>query len=201
MNQLTERQKQVLDYIELFISENPFPPTIREIASHFGISVKGAYDHLKALERKGRLRAGGGRSRKIEIIGRPHQDARLHSVELPVLGTVAAGKPVLAEENYEASIHVPASMVGTANCFALRVRGDSMINAGILEGDIAIIEQAPVAANGDIVVAAIEDSVTLKRFFKEKERIRLMPENPAYSPIYTQDARILGTLRGIVRTY
>lgn len=201
MNELTERQKEVLGYIETFIDENPYPPTIREIAAHFGMSVKGAYDHLKALERKGRLRAGGGRSRKIEIIGKQAKNGRQATVELPLLGSVAAGKPIFAEENYESSIHVPEAMVGQGRCFALRVRGDSMINAGILDGDLAVIEQRQVAEDGEIVVAAIEDSVTLKRFFKEKARIRLEPENPAYSPIFTQDARILGKLRGIVRTY
>ncbi|MBN2875032.1 MAG: transcriptional repressor LexA [Spirochaetales bacterium] len=201
MNALTDRQKEVLDYIESFIQENPYPPTIREIASHFEMSVKGAYDHLKALERKGRIRAGGGRSRKIEIIGKSAGANRSHTIEVPLLGAVAAGKPIFSEENYESSVHVPTSMVGTARCFALRVRGDSMINAGILDGDIAVIEQKPVADDGEIVVAAIEDSVTLKRFYKEKGRIRLAPENAAYSPIFTQDVRILGKLRGIVRTY
>jgi len=201
MNELTDRQKEVLGYIETFIDENPYPPTIREIASHFSMSVKGAYDHLKALERKGRLRAGGGRSRKIELIGRSARNARQATVELPLLGSVAAGKPIFAEENYESTIHVPEAMVGQSRCFALRVRGDSMINAGILDGDLAVIEQRQLAEDGEIVVAAIEDAVTLKRFYKEKARVRLEPENPAYSPIFTQDARILGRLRGIVRTY
>ncbi|GAB1455721.1 MAG: transcriptional repressor LexA [Spirochaetia bacterium] len=201
MNELTNRQKEVLEYIEAFILGNPYPPTIREIAAHFGISVKGAYDHLKALERKGRIRAGGGRSRKIEIIGKSRGSGRATTIEVPVLGAVAAGKPIFADENYESCVHVPASMVGASTCFALRVRGDSMINAGILDGDLAVIEQKQVAVDGDIVVAAIEDSVTLKRFFQEKSRIRLEPENPSYAPIFTQDARILGKLRGIVRTY
>jgi len=201
MTDLTARQKEVLEFIEAFIRGNPYPPTIREIASNFEMSVKGAYDHLKALERKGRIRAGGGRSRKIEIIGRRVDEGRSPTIEVPVLGSVAAGKPIFAEENFESSLHVPAAMVGSARCFALRVRGDSMINAGILDGDIAVIEQKPVAENGEIVVAAIEDSVTLKRYFKEKGRVRLAPENAAYSPIFTQDVRILGKLRGIVRTY
>lgn len=201
MTDLTARQKEVLEYIETFIRENPYPPTIREIASHFEMSVKGAYDHLKALERKGRIRAGGGRSRKIEIIGRKVGEGRSPTIEVPVLGAVAAGRPIFAEENFESSLHVPASMVGASRCFALRVKGDSMINAGILDGDIAVIEQRPVAENGEIVVAAIEESVTLKRFYKEKGRVKLSPENPAYSPIFTQDVRILGKLRGIVRTY
>ncbi|PKL23188.1 MAG: repressor LexA [Spirochaetae bacterium HGW-Spirochaetae-3] len=201
MNELTDRQKEVLDYIEAFIRENPYPPTIREIAAHFSMSVKGAYDHLKALERKGRIRAGGGRSRKIEIIGKSIKEGRSPTIEIPILGSVAAGKPIFAEENYESCVHVPASMVGSSRCFALKVKGDSMINAGILDGDLAVIEQQQVAGDGEIVVAAIEDSVTLKRFYKEKSRVRLEPENEAYAPIFTQDVRILGKLRGIVRTY
>jgi repressor LexA len=201
MNELTDRQKEVLDYIETFIRENPYPPTIREIAAHFGMSAKGAYDHMKALERKGRIRTGGGRSRKIEIIGKSIKAGRSPTIEVPVLGSVAAGKPIFAEENYESSVHVPASMIGSATCFALRVRGDSMINAGILDGDLAVIEQKQEARDGEIVVAAIDDMVTLKRFYKEKSRVRLEPENQAYSPIFSQDVRILGQLRGIVRTY
>jgi len=201
MNELTDRQKEVLDYIETFIRENPYPPTIREIAAHFGMSAKGAYDHMKALERKGRIRTGGGRSRKIEIIGKSIKAGRSPTIEVPLLGSVAAGKPIFAEENYESSVHVPYSMIGSATCFALRVRGDSMINAGILDGDLAVIEQKQDARDGEIVVAAIDDMVTLKRFYKEKSRVRLEPENQAYSPIFSQDVRILGQLRGIVRTY
>jgi len=199
MKNVTERQKEVLEFIESYFRERPYPPTIREIAEHFGISVKGAYDHLKALEKKGCVRAGGNRSRTIELVGR--SVGYSPTVEVPLLGAVAAGKPIFAEENPGPSVHVPVEMVGQARCFALRVRGDSMMNAGILDGDLAVIEERPTAENGEIVVAMIEDSVTLKRFFREKERVKLSPENPAFSPIYTQDVRILGKLRGLVRTY
>ena len=199
MKELTERQKEVLDFIEGYIRDRPYPPTIREIAENFGISVKGAYDHVKALEKKGCIRAGANRSRTIELVGRA--TGRGPTVEVPVLGTVAAGKPIFADENFESSIHVPAGMAGGARCFALRVRGDSMINAGILDGDMAVIEQRQEADNGDIVVAMLEDSVTLKRFYREKGRVKLAAENPGFASIYTQDVRILGKLRGIVRTY
>jgi len=182
MNDLTDRQKEVLDYIESFIWENPYPPTIREIAAHFSMSVRGAYDHLKALERKGRIRAGGGRSRKIEIIGKSTRQEHNAAVEVPLLGSVAAGKPIFAEENFDSSIHVPVSMVGSSRCFALKVKGDSMIKAGILDGDLAVIEQRQVASDGEIVVAAIEDSVTLKRFYKEKTRVRLDRRTTATRP-------------------
>jgi len=199
MKLLTERQKEVLEFIERYISTKPYPPTIREVADSFTMSVKGAYDHIKAIERKGYIKVGENRSRTIEIVGR--QAGQAPTVEVPVLGAVAAGKPIFADENFESSMHVPASMTGTARCFALRVRGDSMVNAGILDGDVAVIEQRAAADNGDIVVAMIEDSVTLKRYSKEKGRFKLSPENPNHSPIFTQDIRILGRLRGIIRTY
>lgn len=201
MKELTERQKEVFSFIETFLAEHHYPPTVREIAGNFEISVKGAYDHLKALERKGMLKSGENRSRAMEVISRreiePVPEA---TVAIPVLGVVAAGKPIFAEENYETSIQVPSYLV-SGTCFALRVRGDSMRDAGIMNGDIAIIEQRQTAENGEIVVALVEDSVTLKRFFKEKNRVRLQAENPAYPPMYCQDVRVLGRLKSLFRTY
>lgn len=199
MKDLTDRQKEVLNYISAFSEEHMYPPTIREIADWFQISVKGAYDHVKALERKGTLRIGVNRSRSIEVLSREKADEGYY--EVPLLGTVAAGRPILAEENLEGTIRIPAEMLGSRPGFALRVRGDSMRDAGILDGDLAVIEERPVAENGEIVVAMIDDAVTLKRFYRETGRIRLTAENPFYAPIYTQDARILGRLRGILRTY
>lgn len=199
MKPLTERQQKVLTFIENYVDERPYPPTMREIAEHFGISVKGAYDHVKALERKGCIKSGGHRSRTMEVVGKSPLDSG--SIKIPLLGEVAAGKPIFAEENFDSSIQVPSAMVGKQSCFALRIRGDSMINAGILDGDTAIIEERSTASNGDIIVAMLEDSVTLKRFYKEKDRIRLAAENPDYSPIFTQDLRILGRLRGLIRNY
>ena len=118
-----------------------------------------------------------------------------------ILGVVAAGKPILAEENFSGRIPVPADMVKHTNCFALTVRGDSMKDAGIFHGDVAVIEERPTAENGEIVVAMIDDAVTLKRFYRENNRVKLVAENPAYSPIYTQDVKILGRLKGIIRKY
>ncbi|HAP44682.1 MAG: repressor LexA [Spirochaetes bacterium GWD1_61_31] len=199
MKPLTERQQKVLTFIEGYIKAKPYPPTMREIAEHFCISVKGAYDHVKALERKGCIKSGQHRSRTMELVGKNCDENG--TVQVPLLGEVAAGKPIFADDSVRDCIAVPSSMVGSRSCFALRVRGDSMINAGILDGDTAIIEEKATAVNGDIIVAMLEDSVTLKRFFKEKDRIRLAPENPAFSPIFTQDLRILGKLRGIIRSY
>jgi repressor LexA len=199
MKTLTVRQKEVLDFISSYIEEHAYPPTIREIAERFAISVKGAYDHVKALEKKGVLKLGENRSRALELIKRERPERSV--VEIPILGTVAAGKPILADENYSGTIHVPADMVRTSPCFALSVRGDSMKDVGIFHDDIAVIEQRQTADNGEIVVAMIDDAVTLKRFFRENNRVKLMAENPAYAPIYTQDVKILGRLRGIIRKY
>ena len=199
MKTLTVRQQEVLDFISSYLDEHAYPPTIREIAERFSISVKGGYDHVKALEKKGFLRLGENRSRALELLRRDKPERSV--VELPLLGTVAAGKPITADENYSGSVHVPADIVRTATCFALSVRGDSMKDVGIFHGDLAVIEQRQTADNGEIVVAMIDDAVTLKRFFRENNRVKLMAENPAYAPIYTQDVRILGRLRGIIRKY
>ncbi len=199
MKSLTPRQAEVLRCICSYVEEHSYPPTIREIAERFSISVKGAYDHIKALEKKGRLKLGENRSRAIEVLSRDRSEARIS--EVPLLGSVAAGKPLFADENFEGSVQVPREMARTGSCFALRVKGDSMKDAGIYDSDLAIIEERPTADNGEIVVAMIGDSVTLKRFFRENNRVKLVAENPAYSPIYTQDVRIIGRLRGIIRSY
>jgi repressor LexA len=199
MKTLTKRQQEVLDFIAAYIDEHAYPPTIREIAEHFEISVKGAYDHVKALEKKGKLHIGENRSRTLEIVRKEKTERSV--VEVPLLGVVAAGKPIFAEENFSGSVPVPADFVRAAPCFALTVRGDSMKDVGILHGDIAVIEKRQSADNGEIVVAMIDDAVTLKRFFRENNRVKLVAENPAYSPIYTQDVKILGRLKGIIRKY
>ena len=199
MKTLTARQQEVLEFISSYLDAHAYPPTIREIAESFSISVKGAYDHVKALEKKGFLRLGENRSRALELLRRDKPERS--SVDLPLLGTVAAGKPITADENYSGTVSVPADIVRAATCFALSVRGDSMRDAGILHGDLAVIEERQTADNGEIVVAMIDDAVTLKRFFRENNRVKLMAENPAYAPIYTQDVRILGRLRGIIRKY
>ncbi|MCX7655272.1 MAG: transcriptional repressor LexA [Treponemataceae bacterium] len=201
MKELTQRQQEVLSFISGFTAEHSYPPTIREIAQHFSISVKGAYDHLNALKKKGFLRLEDKRSRTIGII-QPIKEEEPHTVCLPILGTVAAGKPILAEENWEGTVEVPRKMLKPQKeYFALYVRGDSMTEAGILDGDTAIIERCPIAHNGEIVVALVDEAVTLKRFFKEATRIRLQPENPHFSPIYSQNVQILGRLHSIIRYY
>ena len=201
MKGLTGRQEEALNYIKDYIDEHRYPPTIREIAASFNISVKGAYDHIKALEKKGRIRCDGNRSRTIEILDR-QEEREPETIQIPILGRVAAGQPLFAEENYDGMLHMPASSFGTGKFFALSVSGDSMQDIGILDGDTAIFNQKNTAENGDIVVAMIDDEAyTLKRFFKEKNRIKLKAENPIYPPIYTQNVRVLGKLKCIVRNY
>jgi repressor LexA len=198
MKNLTKRQSEVLDFIKAFIDSHKYPPTIREIAHNFDISVKGAYDHVKALEKKDVISCDTNRSRAIEI----HSDDNENEIlSIPILGHVAAGIPLMASENFEGFISVPSNMLKAGEYFALNVKGDSMINAGILNGDTALIKQKPTAENGEIIVAMIDDAVTLKRFYKEKNRVKLKAENDAYSPIYTQNIKILGKLVKIFRDY
>jgi len=204
MKGLTDRQRDVLTFIGDYTEENYCPPTVRETALHFSISPKAVQDHFTALRKKGYLSEANNRSRALRVLVEdPLKQKRKKMIEIPVLGTVAAGKPVFAEENLQDTLYLPDSMFsGTdSRYFALYVRGDSMINAGILNGDLAIIKQQETASDGQIVVALIEDSVTIKRFFKENARIRLQPENDNYNPIYCQDLRILGVLSNILRNY
>jgi repressor LexA len=200
MRELTKRQKEILDFIRSFIRNHKYPPTIREIAGRFEISVKGAYDHVKALEKKGQIRCDLGRSRAIEILEEAKDEPEV--VEVPLIGHVAAGVPLLAEENWDGTVRVSSENLNGGKHFALRVQGDSMEGAGILDGDTAIFEQKQIADNGDIVVAVINDeAVTLKRFYQEQNRIKLKAENPVYPPIYTQNVRVLGKLSCIIRNY
>jgi len=202
MKELTKRQKEVLSFISNHINKHSYPPTIREIAEHFTISVKGAYDHVAALKKKNCLKQAGNRSRTMVLTESiEDEDSRLLA-KIPIVGTVAAGVPILSEENWEGTLtmHKP-SLKKNRVYFAVKVRGDSMQDAGIMDGDMAVIEKQSAAKNGEIVVAVVDEAVTLKRFFKESSRIRLQAENPDYKPIYCQDVRILGRLAQIIRNY
>ncbi|MBN2532060.1 MAG: transcriptional repressor LexA [Spirochaetales bacterium] len=200
MKGLTKRQKEVLEFICDFIKTHRYPPTIREIAQNFQISVKGGYDHLKALQKKRYIRYDFKRSRTIEIL--KYEDQKNPEMtKIPILGNVAAGKPLFAEENFDGEVEFPEYYIGKGKHFALHVKGDSMKDAGILDGDIAIIQHQNVAENGEIVVAMLNEAVTLKRFCIEKNRIRLQSENKAYPPIFAMDVRILGKLACLIRRY
>ncbi|MCX7811121.1 MAG: transcriptional repressor LexA [Leptospiraceae bacterium] len=203
MKDLTQKQKQILEFITNFVKEKNYPPSIREIADHFQITPKGAYDHLKAIEKKGFIKTEKNRSRAIELV-KTNTDVDFDMIKIPLVGRVAAGAPILAEENIEEYLTFPRSMIpanSERDIFALRVTGDSMIDAKINDGDIAIIKKTSTAENGDIVVALIDDEATLKYFYKEKDHIRLEPANSKYKPIITKNAIIIGKLIGLYRRF
>lgn len=203
MKGLTIRQREVYEFIEGFI-RHKYPPTVRELAGHFAISVRGAYDHLKALKKKGFIRWDEGRSRSIELLDAvsPAPPPELIT-RVPLLGIVAAGVPVFADENFEGSVVIASELLGSGDHFALRVQGDSMNDAGILDGDIAVIHRQQHADNGDIVGVMIDQKATLKRFFLEANRARLEPasRNRSHRTIFTRELRILGKLRVVQRVY
>ncbi len=203
MKALTDRQKEVLEFIARFSEENGYPPTVREIGENFGISLRAVQDHIAACQKKGYLSQCQKRSRSFRVIkGETVQETRVFVTKVPKLGTIAAGKPLLAEENLDGYVTIAEPFVKPGKTyFALNVRGASMINAGILEGDLAIIEQSEIAAEGQIVVAVVDNAITLKRFYKEQNRVRLQPENPDFQPIYSSDVKIAGIMVGLVRTY
>jgi repressor LexA len=201
MKELTERQKEVLSFIADYIKKNSYPPAIREIADNFSISVKGAHDHIIALRKKGFLKQADKRPRTMGLTHSQQEDSE-EWVEVPLLGSVAAGAPILAEENFDGNIMMHRSLLKkNKKYFALKVKGDSMSGAGILDGDTAIIEKQNTVHNGEIAVAVTDEAATLKRFYRESSRIRLQAENPAYKPIYSQHVRILGRLHTIIRNY
>lgn len=202
MKQITERQQEVLDFISSFSKENNFPPTVREIGEHFHISLRAVQDHIAALQKKGCLAQTQKKARSFSVITGANQEPKAFVSRVPLLGTVAAGKPLLSEENLDGYVNLTEPFVRPGKSyFALRVRGQSMIEAGILEGDLAVVEQANTAVDGQIVVAVIDNAITLKRFYKEADRIRLQPENSSFEPIYSRDVTIVGILTNIVRTY
>ncbi len=203
MKEITDRQKQVLTFISEFTEENSYPPTIRDISDHFSITLRAVQDHISAFQKKGYLSQSQKRARSIKVLSDIRdKEPELFVGKVPVLGTVAAGKPLLSEENLDGYVNLTEPFVRPGKSyFALRVRGQSMVNAGILDGDLAIVEQASTAVDGQIIVAVIDDAITLKRYYKEAERVRLQPENPDFQAIYCTDVRVVGILSNIVRTY
>ncbi len=209
---LTKRQQQVLDFLKEWMSSNSYPPTVREIADGLNLSSPSTVQaHLTQLEHKGYIRRGGSKSRSLELVedydAKPGQapsgplDGYAHDVvQLPLVGRVAAGQPILAEQNIEETIPLPVDLVGDSASFLLKVRGESMIEAGICDGDFVVVREQQTAINGDIVVALIDDGATVKAFYKEPDRIRLQPRNHTMDPIYTRDARILGKVVALFRT-
>lgn len=197
---LTDKQAHIYEFIKETIKVTGFPPTVREVGDEFGITVKGAYDHMKAIEKKGFIKIEQNKSRAITIIN-SEDIVPVDAVNIPLIGNIAAGSPILANENIEEYLSFPRSFVGHGDFFALKVRGDSMEDGGIFDGDIAILQKQSTAVNGDIVAALLDDEATLKRFKRAGKEIRLIPENPAYKPIITNDVMILGKLKAVFRLY
>ncbi len=198
---LTEKQENIFEFIKEAIRESGFPPTVREIGDRFGITPKGAYDHLKAIEKKGFVRCAHNKSRAIELLADRAEVVRIDAVNIPLVGRIAAGAPLFAEENIEDFLSFPAPAFSGGDFFALKVKGDSMIDEGIHDGDIAIIKKQNTAQNGDIVAALIEDEATLKIFKKAGGKINLIPANSAYRPIVVDAVEVLGRLAGVFRKY
>jgi repressor LexA len=196
---LTKKQDRVFEFIRKHVQDTGYPPTVREIGTNFRISEKGAYDHLNAIEKKGYIRRVPKKPRAIEILEFVPQKLPQTAVEVPIVGRVAAGEPILASENVEGTLPVPREVVKEDTCFALRVNGKSMIEAGIFEGDLVIVRSQNYADTGDIVVALLDEEATVKRFFRDGNRIRLQPENSVMAPIIVDDAQILGKVVGLFR--
>ena len=203
MKELTHRQKEILLFIANYINNYLYPPTVREIAGNFNMSAKAAHDHITALRKKNYLTHIDNQARTLKLSAAAEEELEVDDIiEIPLVGTVAAGIPILSEENREGTIPMHYSMLkNNKTYFAVKVRGDSMIGAGINDGDIALIEKKETVHNGEIAVALIDDAVTLKRFYKKNSRIILKSENKNYKPITCFDVRILGRLSRIIRYY
>ena len=196
---LTKRQQEIFDYVKQYVSDHGYPPTVRDIGKAIGLtSSSTVHAHLGNLEKLGLLRRDPTKPRAIEVL----KDKARQVVTppgLPVVGQVAAGQPVLADENIEEYVPVPGIAGGDDGEFVLRVKGDSMKDAGILEGDFVIVRRQETAGDGDIVVALVGEEATVKRFFREDDHVRLQPENETMEPIRTREAQVLGRVVGLCR--
>ena len=204
---LTKRQQEIFDFIKKYSAKHGYPPTVRDIGKAVGLaSSSTVHAHLANLEKLGVIRRDPSKPRALELLDRAAGAVAdgvrnaLGGGGLPLVGSVAAGQPILAEENIEEYLEVPNVIGGAEGDYILRVRGESMKNAGILEGDFVIVRPAEEAPNGEIVVALVEDEATVKRIYREKDHIRLQPENETMEPIITQDAQVLGKVIGVFRS-
>ena len=198
---LTTRQKQILEYIRTCVHQFGYPPSVREICKEVGLSsTSTVHGYLHRLEDLGYIRRDPAKNRTIELLDEGSWRSK-KIVPLPLVGQVRAGAPIFAEECVEDVYPFPADFIGSDDCFMLIVQGDGMKNAGILEGDQLIVRHQDTAENGEIVVALIDDEATVKRYFREKDAIRLQPENDEYEPIYTRNCKILGKVVGLYRQY
>ncbi len=208
---LTKRQQEIFDFIRSYSDKNGYPPTVRDIGKAVGLaSSSTVHAHLSNLEKLGVLRRDPTKPRALELLDRATRSAgsavqgaidKVRPAGLPVVGAVAAGSPVLAEENIEEYVQVPQAAGGEEGEYVLKVRGDSMVDAGILEGDYVVVQRRDEARDGEIVVALVgDDEATVKRYFRESDHIRLQPENPSMDPILADDVQILGRVVGLFRS-
>ncbi len=200
---LTKRQQEIFDFIKRYSAKYGYPPTVRDIGKAVGLaSSSTVHQHLANLEKIGLLRRDPSKPRAIELLDRAVQEVRniVRPEGLPLVGSVAAGQPVLAEENIEEYVAVPQAAGGEEGRYLLRVRGDSMKNAGILEGDMVVVQPQDVARDGEIVVALVGEEATVKTFYRETDHIRLQPENETMEPIRSREVRVMGRVVGLMRT-
>ncbi|NLM73624.1 MAG: transcriptional repressor LexA [Clostridiaceae bacterium] len=202
-----DRQQMILDFLNRYQMEKGYPPSIREICKAVGFkSTSTVHSYIKKLEEEGHISKDATKPRALKVLQSDKKNlegyiAHQEIDNIPVLGKITAGAPILAVENIEDTFPVPVQYLGNSTSFMLKVRGDSMINAGILDGDYIIVRQQNTAINGDIVVALIDDEATVKTFYKETDHYRLQPENPDYEPIIVKDLLILGKVIGLFRKY
>ena len=207
---LTKRQQEIFDFIKRYSSQHGYPPTVRDIGKAVGLtSSSTVHAHLANLEKLGMLRRDPSKPRAIEMLDRAARDVgsavqgaigKVVSPGLPLVGAVAAGQPILAEENIEEYVQVPQAAGGDDGEYVLRVRGDSMVDAGILEGDFVVVRPQDTASDGEIVVALVGEEATVKRFFRESDHIRLQPENATMEPIRSTDVQVMGRVVGLFRS-
>ena len=197
---ISAKQQEILEYIKSQILERGFPPSVRDICEAVHLkSTSSVHSHLETLEKNGYIRRDPTKPRAIEILDDTFNFNRREMVNVPIVGRVAAGEPLLAEQNIENYFPIPMDYMPNNQTFMLKVRGDSMINIGIYDGDFVLVEQTPTARNGEVVVALVEDGATIKRFFKEEGIYRLQPENDALDPIIVSEVQIMGKVIGVFR--
>lgn len=199
---ISDKQREILDYIKTEILNKGYPPTVRDICEAVKLkSTSSVHSHLETLEKNGYIRRDPTKPRAIEIVDDNFNLTRREVVNVPMIGRVAAGQPVLAVENIESYFPIPTEFMPNAESFMLRVQGESMINAGIFDGDNILVEKCDTAHNGEMVVALVDDSATVKTFYKEGDHIRLQPENDFMDPIIVPDCKILGKVFGVFRLF
>ena len=199
---ISKKQKEILEYIKSQILERGFPPAVREICEAVNLkSTSSVHSHLETLEKNGYIRRDPTKPRAIEILDDSFNLTRREMVNVPIIGQVAAGEPILAQENIENYFPIPVEFMPNRQTFLLKVKGESMINAGILDGDMVLVEETPAASNGDMVVAMVDDGATVKTFYKEEGIFRLQPENDFMDPIIVKEVTILGKVIGVFRFF